>query len=100
MPFSAAIFSMSKAMKRFEARSAVAATFSDEARPSPGSIFSETAAMRCDEAISVVRSGVTKPRMMARPASISSAAIRMSTSPGDGDSAKIGRRPVSRAIST
>ena len=91
---------MSKAMKRFEALSAAARTFSDEARPSPGSIFSDTAAMRCDEAISVVRSGVTKPRMMARPASISSAAISMSTSPCAGDSAKTGRRPLSRHIST
>ena len=47
--------------------------------------------MRCEEAISVVFSGVTKPRMMARPASISSAAINMSTSPCEGDSAKTGK---------
>lgn len=72
---------MSKAMKRFDAASAASATLGDDARPSPGSIFSDTAAMRCEEAMSVVRSGVTKPRMTARPASISSAAIRMSTSP-------------------
>ncbi len=39
-------------------------------------------------------SGVTKPRMMARPASISSAAIEMSTSPCEGDSAKTGSRPA------
>ncbi len=94
-----AIFSMSKAMKRFEAARAASMTLAEEARPSPGSIFSDTAEMRCEEAISVVRSAVTKPRMTARPASISSAAIRMSTSPCDGDSAKTGRLPVFRHIS-
>ena len=41
----------------------------------------------------MVRSGVTKAALMARPASISSAAMTMSTSPGAGISARTGVRP-------
>ena len=76
-----------------------AKTSASRARPSPGTVFSETAWVRWVEAISVVRSGVTKPRITARPASISSAATRMSTSPGAGASANTGVRPAAGAIS-
>jgi hypothetical protein len=38
--------------------------------------------------------GVTKPRRMERPASASSAAMTMSTSPGAGISDRIGARPA------
>ncbi len=55
--------------------------------------------MRCVEAIKVVRSGVTRPRITARPASISSAAITMSTSPGEGIRANTGIRSVRGVIS-
>ncbi len=55
-----------------------------------GTDFSETASARCDEAISVVRSGVTSPRWMARPASMNSAPITMSTSPGRGHEREYG----------
>ena len=65
--------------------------------PSPGTIFSDTASARWVEAISVVRSGVTNPRRMARPASIISAAIITSTSPAAGFSANTGTRPSARA---
>ena len=49
--------------------------------PSPGTSFSLTANERCVEAINVVRSGVARPRKMDRPASISSVASTISTSP-------------------
>ena len=42
----------------------------------------------------MVRSGVTKPRCMARPASISSEAMTTSTSPGTGISASTGSAPA------
>ncbi len=58
--------------------------------PLPGRSFSCTAKARWVEAITVVRSGVTSPRMMERPASIHSAASTTSTSPGVGMRAKIG----------
>ena len=48
-----------------------------------------------DEAMKVVRSGVTSPRWTARPASISSEAITRSTSPGKGMRASTGWRPSS-----
>ena len=66
------------------------------AMPLPGRSFSTTAKARCVEAISVVRSGVTRPRSMERPASMNSAASTTSTSPGVGIRAKTGRRPVAR----
>jgi hypothetical protein len=50
--------------------------------------------MRCVEAISVERSGVTRPRRIERPASISSVASTMSTSPCAGISDRIGARPA------
>ncbi len=68
--------------------------------PLPGTTFSMTASVRCVEVISVVRSGDTKPRWMARPASISSAASTMSTSPGVGISDRIGVPAPSGTIST
>ena len=61
--------------------------------PSPGAIFSTIDSDRWVEAISTVRSGVTRPRWMARPASIHSAAITTSTSPGTGISDSTGWRP-------
>ena len=82
--------------------SAAAITSSEDAMPSPGTIFSDTASARWVEAINVVRSGVTKPRMIERPASIISAAIMISTSPGAGISEKTGTASPERcgAIST
>jgi hypothetical protein len=87
-------------MKWRAAISAAAFTSSLEAMPSPGAIFSETASARWLEVISTVRSGVTKPRMMARPASIISAVIMMSTSPAAGISEKTGGWSPAGAIST
>ena len=99
-PFSIAMRSMSNITSRSAAICAAASTSSEEAMPSPGTIFSLTASARWVEAISVVRSGVTKPRMMARPASIISAAISTSTSPGAGASENTGMRAPAGAIST
>ena len=99
VPFSTAIRFMSNRMSLWAAISAAAATSSELAIPSPGTVFSETAKARCDEAISVVRSGVTNPRMMARPASIISAAIRISTSPAAGISENTGSISPAGAIS-
>ena len=59
-----------------------------------------TASARWVEPISVVRSGVTKPRITARPTSIISAAISTSTSPAAGASAKTGSSVPLGAIST
>ena len=87
-------------MNRLAINPAAAMTSSELAIPLPGSIFSDTAKARWVEAISVVRSGVTNPRIMARPASIISAAIMMSTSPAAGISEKIGTPPEAGAIST
>ena len=92
--------SKSAAMKRRAAISAAAITSADEAMPSPGVIFSDTAKARWVDAIRVVRSGVTKPRMMARPASIISAAIITSTSPAAGIRENTGVPPAAGAIST
>ncbi len=60
-------------------------------------IFSVMAKTRCVEATSVVRSGVTMPRWMARPASISSEQTTTSTSPGTGMRASTGSRPFAAA---
>ena len=87
-------------MNRRAATSAAAITSSDEAMPSPGTIFSLTANARCVEVISTVRSGVTKPRMIERPASIISAVIMISTSPAAGISEKTGTFAPAGAIST
>ena len=62
--------------------------------PSPGTCFSDTAKARWVEAIKVVRSGVTSPRWMARPASMNSAPMTTSTSPGTAISDSTGRRPA------
>ncbi|MNL37560.1 hypothetical protein D3C87_1597130 [compost metagenome] len=71
----------------------MASTASLSATPLPGTIFSSTEKVRWLLAITVVRSGVTKPRCTARPASMSSAAISTSTSPGTAICAITGRRP-------
>ena len=55
--------------------------------PSPIAMRSPMASTRCVEAISVVRSGVTKPLKIMRPASSSSVASATSTSPIAGLSA-------------
>ena len=68
--------------------------------PSPGAIFSDTASARWVEVISTVRSGVTKPRMIERPASIISAVIITSTSPAEGISENTGICGPAGAIST
>ena len=69
------------------------------ARPSASAIFSVMAKTRWVEAISSVRSGVTKPRSTARAASISSEASTTSTSPGTGIRASTGSRPAACAAS-
>ena len=92
--------SKSAAIRRRAATSAAANTSSEEAIPSPGTIFSLTASARWVEVMSTVRSGVTNPRRMARPASIISAVIMMSTSPAAGISEKIGMPVPAGAIST
>ena len=51
--------------------------------------------MRCVDAISVVRSGLTKPLCIARPASTSSEATITSTLPGLGVSERTGSFPFS-----
>ena len=56
--------------------------------------FSSTVNTRAEEAISIVRSGVTKPAPMARVASSSSLATTRSTSPGAALSASTGRAPA------
>ena len=63
-------------------------------RPSPIAIFSVIAKTRCVENTKVLRSGETRPRWIARPASISSEAITKSTSPGAGISASTGSCPA------
>jgi len=88
-----AIVCMSKLMTCRAATSPASITAPESAMPLPGRSFSCTAKARCVEAITVVRSGVTRPRMIERPASIHSAASTTSTSPGVGISAKIGRLP-------
>ena len=90
LPVFSARSAMSKATKRFAAVSAASKTLLESLMPSPGTNFSCTANERCDEAISVVLSGVTRPRWMARPASISSAPTTTSTSPGTGISDSTG----------
>ena len=55
--------------------------------PSPIAVRSPMASTRCVEAMSVVRSGVTKPLKIMRPASSSSVASATSTSPIAGLSA-------------
>ena len=98
-PCPTASASKSAMIRRRAAISAAATTSGEEAMPSPGTVFSLTARARWVEVMSVVRSGVTKPRMMARPASIISAVIMMSTSPAAGIRAKIGWRGPVAAIS-
>jgi hypothetical protein len=61
-------------------------------RPSVNAVFSVMEKTRLVEVRSVVRSGVTSPRWIARPASISSEATTMSTSPGIGINAITGSR--------
>jgi hypothetical protein len=85
--------------KRFEPWRAVSISTPASARPSPGAIRSVIAYTRFVEAISVVRSGVQNPRWIARPASISSEAITMSTSPGVGKRLSTGSVLASAAAS-
>ena len=93
LPCALAIASMLKAMTRLAANSVARDTAAGSATPSPGACFSTTASARWVEAISVVRSGVTRPRSTERPASMSSAAITTSRSPGVGMSANTGSAP-------
>ena len=93
--------SISKAITRFAATPAASTTVFGSAVASPGFSFSATAYKRWVEAIKVVRSGVTRPRRMERPASISSAASTTSTSPSAGISDRIGvRSALGGSIST
>ena len=90
LPLDFASASMSNAITRFAAKSAAIETAPGSATPSPGVCFSATANARWVEAINVVRSGVTSPRIIERPASINSAASTTSTSPGAGINANTG----------
>ena len=99
VPALTAIRSISKAITRLALLVAARCTSVSSAMPFPGTAFSTSASARCDDAISTVRSGETKPRMMARPASIHSAATTMSTSASTGLRAKTGWRPVLGSIS-
>ena len=90
LPVASAIAAMSKACIVFAAERQASTSFSASTRPSAIAIFSVIANTRLVEAISVVRSGVISPRWIARPASISSDAITISTSPGTGISASTG----------
>ena len=92
--FLVARLSMSKAIMRLAATPAASTTTFGSVVASPGFSFSAVEYKRCVEAINVVRSGVTSPRRMERPASINSAARTMSTSPGAGISERIGARPA------
>ena len=94
LPSDFAIASMSNAITRLAANSVAIETAPGSPTPSPGVCFSATAKARCVEAISVVRSGVTSPRSTDRPASINSAAITTSTSPGVGINANTGCAPA------
>jgi len=91
---------LKKPGKRFTPLPASATVFGS-AVASPGFSFSATAYRRWVEAIKVVRSGVTRPCWIERPASISSAASTTSTSPWAGISDRIGVRPsLGGSIST
>ncbi len=86
---------MSKHTRRRASLRSAASTAFESAMPSPMADFSVMPYTRWLDATSVVRSGVTNPRTTARPASINSAAMTTSTSPGTGISAKIGSaRPI------
>ena len=90
---------MSSKISFFAAISAAAKTSDEAAIPSPGTVFSETARALCVEPISVVLSGVTNPLIIARPTSIISDAIKISTSPAAGASEKTGSLSLIGAIS-
>ena len=97
LPDSSAMAAMSKAIQRAADASAIAASAPASTRPSPSAVFSPIDQTRCVDAISVVRSGVTRPRWTERAASISSEARTMSTSPGIGISASTGSAAAASA---
>ena len=72
LPVASAIAAMSKACITFAAVPHASISLSGSTRPSAIAIFSVIANTRLVEAISVVRSGVISPRLIAGPASISS----------------------------
>jgi hypothetical protein len=59
---------MSNATQRAAAAWAIAASAAAETRPSPSAVFSLIDQTRCVDAMSVVRSSVTRPRWTARAA--------------------------------
>ena len=91
LPLRAAMLSMSKATRRCEACAGNVEHFGGigDAVARRHLLAHRIGAMR-QRRSSVVRSGVTSPRMMARPASMSSAAMTISTSPGAGISERPG----------
>ena len=97
LPEASAACAMSKRMKRLAALLVCASSCALSTRPSPSALFSAIEYTRCVDAMSVVRSLVTRPRCTARPASISSDASTTSTSPGNGISASTGRPPSASA---
>jgi hypothetical protein len=65
LPDSSAICAMSNAIQRAADALAIAASAPASTRPSPSAVFSPIDQTRCVDAISVVRSGVTRPRWTA-----------------------------------
>ena len=97
LPLCRARASMSSATSRFAVARATCMTVSLSASPSPSADFSPIVNTRWVDVTSVVRSRLTNPRCMARPASINSEATIRSTSPGLGISARIGCAPAASA---
>ena len=91
-PDSRAASSISNRICDFDRSPAACTSCLLSARPSPICIFSAVENTRCVDAISSVRSGVTYPDWIWRPVSSSSVDAKISTSPGDGLSAKTGGR--------
>jgi len=99
LPVFSASWAKSALMKCRAAARPPSSSLSELTRPSPMAVRSVIEYTRCVEATKVVRLAVTRPRCSARPASISSEAITMSTSPGTGLRAMTGMRPAGTAAS-
>ena len=97
LPACSAASAMSNETRRAAAARVWPTSAAAETRPSPSAVFSVIDQTRWVDAISVVRSAVTRPRWTARAASISSEARTMSTSPGIGINASTGSAPAAPA---
>ena len=100
LPASAATAAKSASTAARAKRRAAATSRSSSSRPSLIADFSTIVKTRCVEAISSVRSGVTKPAWTERAASNSSVASTTSTRPGAGLSARIGAEPAAPGMSS